>query len=159
VFYYPLVPMFTRNGCLSLRLLLLSMVLVGCESGADHSPSFSFRKVYIENPRLTDCAAANALSNNLAESVSEEFAIHGFIVVSDKAKAQGFVRSSWQIQPPNGSETIMSLSISVFDANGRKVFSGSSGPAIPASFWTIARTNAEVVSILHRLPAAASASQ
>lgn len=149
--------MVKQNVSLTWRLLLVSIALFGCESGPDRSSDLSFRKVYIENPRQTDCAAANLLSPSLSQSVSEEFAIHGFIVVSDKAKAQGLVRPSWQIQPPNGSETIMSLSISVFDANGKKVFSGSSGPAIPTSFWTIARTNAEVVSILHRLPVAVNA--
>ncbi len=146
--------MVKQNVSHAWRLLLLSFALFGCESGSDHSTALTFKKVYIENPRQTDCATANLLSPSLSQSVSEEFAIHGFVVVSDKAKAQGLVRPTWQIQPPNGSETIMSLSISVFDANGKKVFSGSSGPPIPASFWTITRTNAEVVAILHRLPTA-----
>ena len=53
-------------------------------------------------------------------------------------------------------EVSISLSMSLFNKQGQKVFSGDSGSGVPISFWSVAKTATAVDNVLSRLPVAAA---
>ena len=94
----------------------------------------------------------------VVETAEGELRSHGFTVTNSKADAEAILRSTWRISNDNNSlrrdEVSVSLSMSLFNKQGKKVFSGDSGSAVPIGFWSVAKTATAVDNVLSRLPVA-----
>lgn|GEM_PF-510379 len=144
-----------------LGYLILGLTLVGC-TNANRTQVASVKRVYLENTKLNTNSTIEMITPGAFESATIELTRHGYVVVSSKNLSEGVLRISWQTNE-FGSKTPgdcpMSLSMTLFNKKGKRIYSGSSGPALPASFWTQSRTSAEVASILAAMPYAVTAAQ
>ena len=144
-----------------LSCLVAVLSLVGCANG-NRTQVTSVKRVYIENTKSSNHSTAELLTPTALETIAIELTRHGYVVVSSKNLAEGVLRMSWQTGATNASnttlETPISLSMTLFNQKGKRIFSGSSGSGVQAAYWSQARTQNEIVSILKSLPAAVVAS-
>ncbi len=142
-----------------LGYLILGLSLVGCVN-ANRAQVSSVKRVYLENTRLSTNSTIEMITPGAIESAAIELTRHGYVVVSSKNLSEGVLRISWQTNEfasKNPGDCPMSLSMTLFNQKGKRIFSGNSGPALPVSFWTVSRASAEVASILASMPSAVAA--
>ncbi len=142
-----------------LSCLILGIALIGCANGS-RSKVASVKRVFIEKSHQTSNQTAEMITPTAFESAAIELTRHGYVVVSSKNSAEGVLRMSWQVAPSSNSSSAdnpMSLSMTLFNKQGQRIFSGNSGPAVPVAFWNQTRAHAEVASILSRMPTAVAA--
>lgn len=142
---------------------VVCLTLVGC-ANANRAKVASVKRVFIEDTKLS--TQTNATIDSLTPAVMDSAAIeltrHGYVVVSSKALAEGVLRLSWQtgVDSSSGSaESPLSLSMTLFNQKGKRVFSGNSGPSIPVAFWSQTRATSAVASILGPMPAAVTVAE
>jgi len=144
-----------------LGYLILGLTFVGCANGKRAQVS-SVKRVYLENTKLSTNSTIEMITPEAFESAAIELTRHGYVVVNSKNLAEGVLRISWQtseLASKTPGDYPLSLSMTLFNQNGKRIFSGSSGPPLPASFWTQSRASAEVASILAAMPYAVAAKQ
>ena len=142
-----------------LNCLIISIALIGCTNGG-RAKVASVKTVFIENARPSSNQTAETLSSSVSESVAIELTRRGYVVMDSKKSAEGILRVTWQVSPTavnNSNEYPMSLSMTLFNQKGQRIFSGNSGPAVPSAFWNKTRARAEVASILARMPSSITA--
>ena len=141
-----------------LVLVLMSFSFIGCSSSPRAQKSINFTKVYVESPQTSDSSNVVQFNSTVVETAEGELRSHGYTVTQSKADADATLRSTWRISN-NGNnmrrdEVSISLSMSLFNKQGKRVFSGDSGSAVPMSFWSVAKTATAVDSIMSQLPVA-----
>lgn len=144
-----------------LACFLTSLAFLGC-ANAERTKVTSVKRVYIENTRLSTNTTVEMITPAVLDKIAMELTRHGYVVVSSKASAEGVLRMSWMtgISSSNSQgDCPLSLSMTLFNLKGKRIFSGNTGPAIPSSFWTQSRANAEVAMMLAPMPSAVSAVQ
>jgi predicted Zn-dependent protease len=140
-----------------LALVLIAFSIIGCSSSSRTQKSINFTKVYVEAPQTSD-SSSNVVQFNstVVETAEGELRSRGYTVTSSKADADATLRSTWHISN-NGNaihkdEVSVSLSMSLFNKKGQKVFSADSGSSVPISFWSMAKTSTAVDTVLSQLP-------
>ncbi|MSR72129.1 MAG: hypothetical protein EXS20_02015 [Opitutales bacterium] len=102
-------------------------------------------------------------NSTVIETAQGELRSHGYTVTESKADADATLRSTWRISQSGNNlrkdEVSISLSMSLFNKQGQRVFSGDSGSAVPISFWSVAKTATAVDSVLSQLPLASAAAK
>jgi hypothetical protein len=141
-----------------LVLALISISFIGCSSSPRIQGSFNFTKIYVESPQSFDSTNVNQLNSTVVETAEGELRSHGYTVTNSKSDAQAVLRSTWHLSSPNSNvrkeDVSISLSMSIFTNQGKKVFSGDSGSAVPVNFWSVAKTAVAVDDILSHMPVA-----
>ena len=141
-----------------LVLVLMAFSFIGCSSSPRAQKSINFTKVYIESPQMSDSSNVVQFNSTVVETAEGELRSHGYKVTQSKADADATLRSTWRISNSGNNmrrdEISISLSMSLFNKQGQRVFSGDSGSAVPMSFWSVAKTAISVDSILSQLPVA-----
>lgn len=144
-----------------LGCLFMSLAFLGCANG-ERAKVTSVKRVYIENTRLSTNTTVEMITPAVLDTIAMELTRHGYVVVSSKASAEGVLRMSWNtgISTSNfEGDCPLSLSMTLFNLKGQRIFSGNTGPAVPTSFWNPTRANAEVVLMLSSMPSAVVAAQ
>lgn len=144
-----------------LGCLITSLAFLGC-ANASRTKVTSVKRVYIENTRLSTNSTVEMITPAVLDTVAMELTRHGYVVVSSRGLAEGVLRMSWKTGTSTTnfeSDCPLSLSMTLFNLKGQRIFSGNSGPAIPSSFWSQSRANAEVASMLSPMPSAVVAVQ
>jgi hypothetical protein len=141
-----------------LVLVLIAFSFIGCNSSPRAQKSINFTKIYVESTQSSDSSNAIQFNSTVVETAEGELRSHGYTVTQSKADADATLRSTWHISN-NGNnvrkdEVSLSLSMSLFNKQGQRVFSGDSGSAVPISFWNEAKTATAVDNILSQLPVA-----
>jgi hypothetical protein len=99
-------------------------------------------------------------NSTVVDTAEGELRSHGYTVTQSKADAEATLRSTWRISNSGNNnrrdEISLSLSMSLFNKEGQRVFSGDSGSAVPMSFWSVAKTATAVDSVLSQLPVASA---
>lgn len=143
-----------------LALILLSFSFIGCSSSPRTQKSINFTKVYVEAPFSSDSSNIVQFNSTVVETAEGELRSHGYTVTNSRADAEAILRSTWRISTDNNTlrkdEISVSLSMSLFNKQGQKVFSGDSGSALPIGFWSVAKTATAVDNVLSRLPVASA---
>jgi hypothetical protein len=143
-----------------LALILLSFSFIGCSSSPRTQKSINFTKVYVETPFSSDSSNIVQFNSTVVETAEGELRSHGYTVTNSRADAEATLRSTWRISTDNNSlrkdEISVSLSMSLFNKQGQKVFSGDSGSSLPIGFWSVAKTATAVDNVLSRLPVASA---
>ncbi len=143
-----------------LALVLIAVSIIGCSSSSRTQKSINFTKVYVEAPQTSDSSNVVQFNSTVIETAEGELRSRGYTVANSKADADATLRSTWHISNSNNSmrkdEVSISLSMSLFNKQGQKVFSGDSGSGVPISFWSVAKTATAVDNVLSRLPVAAA---
>jgi hypothetical protein len=143
-----------------LALVLLSFSFIGCSSSPRTQKSINFTKVYVAAPVSSDLSNIVQFNSTVVETAEGELRSHGYTVTKSQADAEAILRSTWHISPNNNgmhnNELSVSLSMSLFNKQGQKVFSGDSGSALPMGFWSVAKTASAVDSVMSRLPVASA---
>jgi hypothetical protein len=143
-----------------LALVLIAFSFIGCSSSPRAQKSINFTKVYVETPQTSDFSNDMQFNSTVVETAEGELRSHGYTVTESKVDADATLRSTWRISR-NGNnmrkdEVSVSLSMSLFNKQGQRVFSGDSGSAIPIGFWSVAKTATAVDSVLSQLPVASA---
>ena len=150
---------FTRFA--PLALVLVAFSLIGCGSSARTQKSINFTKVYVETPQTSDLSNVVQFNSTVVDTAEGELRSRGYTITNSKADADATLRSTWRISNNSNSlhkdEVSISLSMSLFNKQGQRVFSADSGSAVPISFWTVAKTATAVDNVLSRLPVATAA--
>ena len=146
-----------------LALALIAMSFIGCSSSPRTQTAINFTKVYVEAPLNSDSSNVNQFNTTVVETAEGELRSHGYTVTNSKADADATLRSTWHISTNSNSirkdEVSVSLSMSLFNKRGQKVFSGDSGSAVPIGFWTVAKTATAVDDVMSRLPVVTSSAK
>jgi hypothetical protein len=141
-------------------LVLIALSLIGCSSSPRAQKSINFTKVYVESPQTSDSSNVIQFNSTVVDTAEGELRSHGYTVTQSKADAEATLRSTWRISNIGNNnrrdEISLSLSMSLFNNEGQRVFSGDSGSAIPMSFWSVAKTATAVGSVLSQLPVASA---
>jgi len=147
---------FTRFA--SLALVSIAFLFTGCSSSPRAQKSINFTKVYVETPQTSDFSNAIQFNSTVVETAEGELRSHGYTVTQSKADADATLRSTWRISNNANNmrkdEVSISLSMSLFNKQGQRVFSGDSGSAVPIGFWSVAKTATAVDNVLLQLPIA-----
>jgi hypothetical protein len=146
----------TWLGC-----LFMSLAFLGC-ANAERAKVTSVKRVYIENTRLSTNMTVEMITPAVLDTIAMELTRHGYVVVSSKASAEGVLRMSWKTGTSTSNfegDCPLSLSMTLFNLKGQRIFSGNTGPAVPSSFWSQSRANAEVAMMLAPMPSAVVAAQ
>ena len=142
-----------------LVIVLIAFSIFGCSSSTRSQNSINFTRVYVETPQSLDLNYVNQFNSTVVETAEGELRSHGYTITNSKTDAQATLRSTWHVSPGNGArkdEVSISLSMSLFNNQGKKVFSGDSGSPVATSFWSVAKTATTVDNILSQLPVADS---
>ncbi len=144
------------NRFTPLALVLIAFSLIGCSSSPRAQKSINFTKVYVDTPQTSDFSNNVQFNSTVVECAEGELRSRGFTVTQSKADADAILRSTWRISN-NGNnvrkdEVSLTLSMSLFNKQGQKVFSSDSGSAVPVSFWSVAKTATAVNNVLAKLP-------
>jgi hypothetical protein len=141
-------------------LVLIALSLIGCSSSPRAQKSINFTKVYVESPQMSDSSNVIQFNSTVVDTAEGELRSHGYTVTQSKADAEATLRSTWRISNSGNNnrrdEISLSLSMSLFNKEGQRVFSGDSGSAVPMSFWSVAKTATAVDSVLSQLPVASA---
>jgi hypothetical protein len=141
-------------------LVLIALSLIGCSSSPRAQKSINFTKVYVESPQTSDSSNVIQFNSTVVDTAEGELRSHGYTVTQSKADAEATLRSTWRISNSGNNnrrdEISLSLSMSLFNKEGQRVFSGDSGSAVPMSFWSVAKTATAVDSVLSKLPVASA---
>jgi hypothetical protein len=141
-------------------LVLIALSLIGCSSSPRAQKSINFTKVYVESPQTSDSSNVIQFNSTVVDTAEGELRSHGYTVTQSKADAEATLRSTWRISNSGNNnrrdEISLSLSMSLFNKEGQRVFSGDSGSAVPMSFWSVAKTATAVDSVLSQLPVASA---
>ena len=139
-----------------LALVLIAFSVIGCNSSPRTQVAINFTRVYVEAPQISDTSSVVQYNSTVVETAQGELRSRGYTVTTSKADADATLRSTWHISNNNNTirkdEVSVSLSMSLFNKRGQKVFSGDSGSAIPIGFWSVAKTATTVDDVLARLP-------
>jgi hypothetical protein len=138
------------------QALALSLLVVGCSTTGGTGSLKSVHKVFVADPVASTLPETNALSNAVHDAAVHEVTALGYTTTTTLTEAEGVVRSTWHTRLDDNGRSIVSLSISVFDKAGHKLFSGDSGSAVISSFWNESHATTEVADILVKLPHATS---
>ncbi len=145
---------FTRFTPLALVLIAVSMI--GCGSSSRVQKSINFTKVYVESPQSSDFSNVAQFNSTVVETAEGELRSRGYTVTHSKSDADATLRSTWHTSCTGNSirkdEISISLSMSLFNNKGQKVFSSDSGSAVPISYWSVAKTATAVDNVLSQLP-------
>jgi hypothetical protein len=133
-------------------LFCASLFILGCASSTGTSSLKSVHKVFVVDPVASTLPETNALSNVVHDTAVHELNSLGYVTTTNPTEAEAMVRSTWHTRLDDSGHSIVSLSISVFDKAGHKLFSGDSGSAVLSSFWNEAHASSEVSNILVHLP-------
>lgn len=137
-------------------LVITAFSFIGCNSTPRSQTSINFSKVYVEVPQSSDSSIVSSFNTSVVETAEGELRSRGYVITNNKADADATLRSTWHISNNINSarkdEVSLSLSMSLFTKQGKKVFSSDSGSAVPASFWNVAKTVTTVDNVLARLP-------
>ncbi|MEI7602059.1 MAG: hypothetical protein WCJ77_00210 [Opitutae bacterium] len=102
-------------------------------------------------------------NSTVVETAEGELRSRGYTVTQTKTDADATLRSTWHISNNGNSirreEVSISLSMSLFNKQGQKVFSSDSGSAVPVSFWSVAKTATAVDNVLSELPVVTAAAK
>ncbi len=139
-----------------LALVLIAISLIGCSSSPRAQKSINFTKVYVDTPQTSDFSNNVQFNSTVVESAEGELRSRGYTVTQSRADADAILRSTWRISN-NGDnvrkdEVSITLSMSLFNKQGQKVFSSDSGSAVLISFWSVAKTATAVNNVLAKLP-------
>ena len=139
-----------------LALVLIAFSLIGCSSSPRAQKSINFTKVYVDSPQTSDFSDTFQFNSTVVETAEGELRSRGYTVTHTKVDADAILRSTWHIST-NGNnmrkdEVSITLSMSLFNKQGQKVFSSDSGSAVPISFWSVAKTATVVDNVLSQLP-------
>lgn len=141
-----------------LVLAFIAFSLIGCSSNSRTQKSINFTKVYVEAPQTTDSTNVAQFNSTVVDTAEGELRSRGYTVTNSRNDADAVLRSTWHISNNNNSlrkdEISISLSMSLFNKQGKRVFSADSGSAVPASFWSVAKTASAVDSVMSQLPVA-----
>jgi hypothetical protein len=141
-------------------LVLIALSLIGCSSSPRAQKSINFTKVYVESPQTSDSSNVIQFNSTVVDTAEGELRSHGYTVTQSKADAEATLRSTWRISNSGNNnrrdENSLSLSMSLFNKEGQRVFSGDSGSAVPMSFWSVSKTATAVDSVLSQLPVASA---
>lgn len=141
-----------------LVFVLTVLALFGCSSSSRTQKSINFTKVYVEAPLSLDSSNVAQLNSTVVETAEGELRSRGYTVTNSKSDADAVLRSTWHISNnSNGGrkdEIAISLSMTLFNKQGKRVFSSDSGSAVPVSFWSVAKTATAVDNVLAQLPVA-----
>lgn len=150
------LPRLAWLGC-----LFTSLAFLGC-ANAERTQVASVKRVYIENTRLSTNSTVEMITPTVLDTIAMELTRHGYVVVSSKTLAEGVLRMSWKTSTSTSNfegDCPLSLSMTLFNLKGQRIFSGNTGPAVPSSFWSQARASAEVAMMLAPMPSAIAAAQ
>ena len=140
-----------------LAVVLIAFSIIGCSSNTRNQKSISFTRVYVETPQSLDLSNVNQFNSTVVETAEGELRSRGYTVTNSKTDAQATLRSTWHVSTNNGmrkDDVAISLSMSLFTNQGKKVFSSDSGSPVPANYWNVAKTATTVDNILSQLPLA-----
>jgi len=139
-----------------LSLLGLSSILsTGCNTSTQPAAVGKVSKVFVRDVAASSLHSTDTLANAVHDAEVRALTSRGYTVVASEGEAEATLRSSWHTQKGTGnraSESDVSLSVGLFDKSNRRLFTGSSGPGVPANFWNDSRATAEVNAILKGLP-------
>jgi len=146
-----------------LVLVLIAFSFIGCSSSPRAQKSINFTKVYVESPQTSDSSNSIQFNSTVVETAEGELRSRGYTVTQNKTDADATLRSTWHVSTNGNSirkdEVSISLSMSLFNKQGNKVFSSDSGSAVPISFWSVAKTATAVDDVLSQLPVATAATK
>ncbi len=145
------------------RLALLSLlgasvfVAAGCKS-TPTAETTKVTKVFVRDVAASTQHVTDTLANAVHDAEVRALTNQGYTVVATEADADATLRSSWRTQKSSANrsdESLVSLSVSLFDKSNHRLFEGTSGPGVSVNFWSDSRATAEVNAILKTLPAPA----
>jgi hypothetical protein len=142
--------------------LTAAVIITACSSRPDRSSDLA--KVRTLNITPVISASTSSTTQNLEQTVQDSIqrsvAARGYTVTKDGA-ADATVRAAWLIgneTTTNGkTERIYTLSVSVFNAEGDRIFSARSIKGWSEVLWTEARVNSEIAALFRALPEATPA--
>ncbi len=139
-------------------LAACSLALVGCLAKSD--PAALARQASLEIPPPTFLVSdlpedeSRRLSDLLARSLERSLLARGY-EVADEGKGAPLLRSTWVRDAGEVSargEPVLAVSFSVFDAQGRRLFTARSVRGLPLRAWTEDRVTAEVAHLMRAFP-------
>ena len=136
---------------------LIALAPLGCNTNK-RTENVAVTHVFVRDVAASTLHTTSTLGNAIHDAEVRALTAQGFTVVTNEGEAEATLRSSWQTQPSTSNrpgEANVSLSISLFDKNNRRIFDGNSGPGLAVNFWNEGKATAEVISILKKLPAPA----
>ena len=147
------------KSMLKVSLWLTGAVLfVACSSRSDRSGDLAKVRNLNVTPVISGSSSSTTqnLELTVQESIQRAVTARGYTVTKG-GTADATVRAAWLIgnETTNGkTERIYTLSVSVFNAQGDRIFSARSINGWPEVLWTEARVNSEIASLFRALPEA-----
>jgi len=133
---------------------LASFLSSGCAT-SPAAPAGKVSKLFVRDVAASTLHATDILANAVHDAEVRALTKQGYAVVASEGEAEATLRSTWRTLKSSGNragQPEVSLSVSLFDKSGHRLFEGTSGPGVPANFWSESRATAEVNAILKGLP-------
>ncbi len=111
-------------------------------------------RVYVAETIGATTPETTGATNAVHDAAVRELGARGYVVVPAAAQADAVLRSSWRIRQSetnNSNIPVVSLSVSLFDKSGHRLFDADSGSSVPTSFWNESRAAQEASVMLGRL--------
>lgn len=135
-----------------------AVLFAACSSRPDRSGDLAKVRNLNVTPVISGSSSSTTqnLELTVQESIQRSVTARGYTVTKD-GTADATVRAAWLIgnETTNGkTERIYTLSVSVFNAQGERIFSARSINGWPEVLWTEARVNSEIAALFRALPEA-----
>ncbi len=139
-----------------------AVILCACSSRPDHSADLA--KVRNMNVTPVISGSTSSTTQNLEltvqEAIRRSVTARGYTITKD-GTADATVRAAWLIgnetSTSGKTERVYTLSVSVFNAEGDRIFSARSIKGWSEVLWTEDRVNAEIAALFRALPEATPA--
>ena len=136
-----------------LFLGLLSALVAGCSAPAQGTAGLAtVRQVFVMDTQLSGVGEADALGDAVHDASVRELTRLGYVATATAAEAQASLRSSWRVDKSADGRVSVALSVSLFDASGRRLVTTDSGTAMSVNFWNESAVRRAVEQALARLP-------
>jgi len=139
-----------------------AVFLAACSSRPDRSADLAKVRNLNVTPVISGSSSTTTqnLELTVQEAIQRSVAVRGYTITKDSI-ADATVRAAWLIgneATTNGKmERTYTLSVSVFNSEGDRIFSARSIKGWPEVLWTEDRVNAEISALFRALPEATPA--
>ncbi len=134
-------------------LLTVTLALFGCANAGGGAKSLkNVQKVYVADPVAATLPETTALNAAVHDVAVRELSALGYGSALTSQQADAVLKSTWHTRLDDNGRSIVSLSVTLFDKAGHKLYSSDSGAAVVSSFWSESRVTTELATMLGTLP-------
>ena len=143
----------------ALALAAFVALFPGCPTPSQSGGSLKgVSRIYVAETIGATTLETTGATNAVHDAAVLALGVRGYVVVPTAGQADAVLRSSWRIRQSETNSSnipVVSLSVSLFDKSGHRLFDTDSGSSIPTTFWNESRAAQETSGMLDRLTKAA----